>query len=134
DAVGPYLKQNDAVFVLLDNIDKGWPTRGARAPEILIIRALLEATRKLEHHLDQQDVNFHVLLCLRNDVHELLIRDLPDRGKDTQISLDYDDIELFKEIIRKRILYSEVFKEGSFESLWSAIFPAQVNAQESFRW
>lgn len=134
DALGPYLKEKDAVFVLLDNIDKGWPTRGARAPEILIIRALLEATRKLEHHLEQQDVNFHILICLRNDVHELLIRDLPDRGKDTQISLDYDDLELFKEIVRKRILYSEVFKEGSFDALWSAIFPVQVNAQEAFRW
>jgi hypothetical protein len=134
DAIGPYLEEKDAVFVLLDNIDKGWPTHGARAPEILIIRALLEATRKLEHHLDQKDVNFHVLVCLRNDIHELLVRSVPDRGKDTQISLDYDDLELFKEIVRKRLLYGDVFKEGSFDELWAAVFPVHVNAQDAFQW
>lgn len=134
EALAPYLREKDGVFILIDNIDKGWPTRGARAPEILIIRALLEATRKLERQLAQAGVNLHVLVCLRNDIHELLLRDTPDRGKDTQISLDYDDIELFKEIVRQRILYSEVFTEGSFEELWSAIFPAHVNAQDAFRW
>ncbi|CAA9376931.1 MAG: hypothetical protein AVDCRST_MAG93-8893, partial [uncultured Chloroflexia bacterium] len=41
-----YLLYKDDVYVLIDNIDKGWPTRGVEAIDILILRSLLEATRK----------------------------------------------------------------------------------------
>jgi len=27
DALAPYLKDKDGVWVLIDNLDKGWPTR-----------------------------------------------------------------------------------------------------------
>jgi hypothetical protein len=134
EALRPYLQEKDNVSLLFDNIDKGWPTRGAHTADILIVRTLLEATRKLEHQLEQASISFHVLLCLRNDIHELLLREMPDKGKDTAISLDYDDRELFKEIVRQRILFSGVLKAGTFDQLWPQIFPAQVRAQEGFRY
>jgi hypothetical protein len=39
------------VWLLVDNLDKGWPTRGTTSEDILIVRSLLDATRKLQRQL-----------------------------------------------------------------------------------
>jgi hypothetical protein len=46
-AVANYLRDKKQVWLLVDNLDKGWPTRGATTADILLIRTLLEAMRKL---------------------------------------------------------------------------------------
>ena len=103
DAVGAYLEQKDEVWLLIDNLDKGWPTRGASADDILILRSLLEATRKIQRQLERRGVAFHCLVFLRNDIFELLVAETPDKGKDTAIVLDWDDVEAFKKILEARV-------------------------------
>jgi hypothetical protein len=133
DAVGNYLETKDEVWLLIDNLDKGWPTRGASDQDILILRTLLEATRKLQRQLEQRDVGFHCLVFLRDDIYEHLLIDTPDKGKDTAIILDYDDPEIFKEIIVQRIRSSTPLT-GSFENIWAAIFDTHIATQDAFRY
>ena len=59
DQVTRHLKLKESVWILFDNLDKGWPTHGLEHEDVLILRALLEATRKLERHLDRNDIEAH---------------------------------------------------------------------------
>jgi hypothetical protein len=131
DVIAPYLEEKEDVWVLVDNLDKGWPTLGATPADVLIIRALLEATRKLQQQLEQRQVGFHVLVCLRNDIYDLLVKATPDKGKDTAIVLAWDDSELFKQVMAQRIR-SNIKVSGSFLELWGLVFDSHVGAQDSF--
>jgi hypothetical protein len=130
-AVLDYVNEKQEVWLLFDNLDKGWPTRGATREDILILRTLLEATRKLQHKFDREDVSVNVLVFLRNDIYEELLRDTPDRDKDTAVSLDWNDPEVFKEMVRQR-LQAAVGATGTFSELWSEFFESYVGTRESF--
>jgi hypothetical protein len=60
-----------------------------------------------------------------------LILDPADRGKDTPVLLDWNDSEVFKEMLRRRIMSSTGVQEA-FEILWPLFFSAQVKGEESF--
>lgn len=130
-AVADYLKGKDSVWLLVDNIDKGWPVRGATSADMLVVRGLLEATRKLQHQLESDDVDFECLVFLRSDIYEHLRRDTPDKGKDTAISLDWEDVTVFEEIVRLRIEASTQLR-GTFRELWPAICDPLVGSVDSF--
>jgi hypothetical protein len=131
DAVSEYLQEKESVWLLIDNLDKSWATRGTTREDIQIVRGLLEATRKLQRQLEEREVEFKCLVFLRTDVHEHLVRDTPDRDKDTAIRLDWDDPSVFQEIIRRRITASTEV-DGEFTDVWRAFFFTHVGAQESF--
>jgi hypothetical protein len=133
DALAPYLQEKDDVWVLIDNLDKGWPTRGTRASDILILRTLMEATRKLQRQFEERGVGFHSLVFLRNDIHEHLVAETPDRGKDTAVSLDWDDEEVFKELIRQRVNASTGVN-NAFDESWARICDRFVGTQDAFRY
>jgi len=130
-AVIDYIQEKAGVWILIDNLDKGWPTRGASDEDILIIRTLLEACRKLQKQLSAPKVSFHVLVFLRNDIYEHLILKTSDKGKDSAIALDYDDSQVFKEIVRSRLEVCTDIK-GDFTDLWSMVFETHVGAHDSF--
>jgi hypothetical protein len=131
DVLAPYLEEKDAVWVLVDNLDKGWPTRGARTTDILILRELMEATRKLQRQFEQRGVGFHCLVFLRNDIYDHLLLDTPDRGKDTPISLDWDDAEVFKEMLRQRIAVSTGARQP-FDEVWPKVIDPYIGTRETF--
>lgn len=117
--------------MLIDNLDKGWPTRGASREDILILRSLLGATRKLQRQLERRSVAFHCLVFLRNDIHDLLVAETPDKGKDTAIVLDWDDAEAFKRIVYNRVS-GTLTEKASFLEAWQAIADVQIGARDSF--
>ena len=131
DAVGGYLVHKDSVWILVDNLDKGWPIRGASGTDILIIRTLLEATRKLQGQLEDRDVEFHSLVFLRNDIYEYLVQETPDKGKETTITLDWPDREVFREMVRQRMVSSGELS-GDFEDIWPALFDSYIGTQHAF--
>lgn len=130
-AVSEYLQEKQEVWLLMDNLDKGWPTRGTTSEDILIVRALLEATRKLQRQLEARGVEFKCLVFLRTDIFEHLIHETPDKGKDTAIRLDWDDPETFQEIVRKRIQASTGLK-GNFREIWPILFDSHIGTEDSF--
>lgn len=133
DAVAEYLADKDEVWLLIDNLDKSWPTCGSSDADILILRTLLEATRKVQRQLEKKNVQFHCLVFLRNDIYEHLIRNTPDKGKDTEVTLDWSDPELFKQLFLLRVRASGQL-DGDFEDIWASVFAPAVQMEGSFEY
>lgn len=131
DIVGEYLAHKSQVWMLLDNIDKGWPTRGAHSEDVMIIGALLDASRKIEQRLQRHRVPMYFLIFLRNDIYELFLRHTSDRDKDTPVVVDWNDREAFKELILQRIVAATGLS-GTFEEVWSTVFDRNVGTRDSF--
>jgi len=131
DRVVDYLKLKKGLHLLFDNLDKGWPTHGLEATDVAILRALLEATRKIERQLQRREIDCSTLVFLRNDVFELLVSETPDRGKEGRVSLDWSDRDLLRELLRRRLVYSDMPSDKSFEDLWRRICVSHVNGEES---
>jgi hypothetical protein len=130
EQVVEYLRLKKGLFLLFDNLDKGWPTHGLTPTDIVILRALLEATRKIEHQLQKRDIDCKTLAFLRNDVYELLVSETPDRGKEGRVALDWSDPDLLRELLRRRIVYSNS-QDRPFEELWQRICVSHIRGEES---
>lgn len=130
-AVGEYLKHKHEVWLLVDNLDKAWPTLDVSEVDVLTVRALLDAARKLERELADYSVNLKSLVFLRNDIYEHLIRKTSDKGKDSAIVLNWDDPEIFKDIVSKRISNTTEV-DGDFEAVWHALFSGHVGTRAAF--
>ncbi len=132
DAVAMYVtEEKDEVWLLIDNLDKSWATRGATPADVMIVGGLLEATRQLERQMQRRHVDLRCLVFIRTDVLEQLQASTPDRGKDSVISLDWDDPELFRELFRKRAVTSTDVK-GTFDHVWRTLADPAVGAEDSF--
>ena len=129
--LGDYLASKSSVWILIDNVDKGWPTRGIRAEDLVIVRSLLEATRKLEHQLNKDDIQCKTLVFLRNDVYELLVGETSDRGKEVKALLDWSDSDALRELLRRRLIHNGLDEETSFTKIWGEIAVSHVDGQES---
>lgn len=128
-----YLRQKKSVWVLIDNIDKGWAADGLTEGDLIIVRTLLDAMRKLEQQLTTKDIDCKTVLFLRNDVYELLLDVTSDRGKDSKILLDWSDPEALSEIIKRRLLYSGIGEDDiDFAGIWRTIAVSHVKGEESF--
>src|SRR3546814_10782917 len=91
DAIVDHLKRKGALWILFDNIDKGWTPTGIDASDILTLKALLEASRKLQRSLTADGVEARSLFFLRNDVYELLLDRTADRGKEQKVLVGWRD-------------------------------------------
>ena len=124
------MRVKKALFLLFDNLDKGWPTHGLTVTDIVILRALLEATRKIERQLQRRDIDCTTIAFLRNDVYELLVSETPDRGKEGRVALDWSDPDLLRELLRKRMIYSNL-PDRAFEEIWLRICVSHIKGEES---
>jgi hypothetical protein len=131
DGVSEYLRTKESIWILVDNLDKGWPVRGTSETDMLIVRALLDATRKMQHQLENDDIELKCLVFLRSDIYEHLLRETPDKGKDTAIQLDWEDTETFEEIVRRRIFVSTGL-DLPFGDLWPRLCDPLIGHQSSF--
>lgn len=132
-AISEYLTVSgkEDVWMLFDNIDKGWPVSRATPEDILIVKCLLAATRKIQRQFESKNTEFHSVVFIRNDIYYYLILDPADRGKETAALLEWNDPELFKDIILRRIVYSTGL-DKPFDVIWPYFFETHVDGQESF--
>jgi hypothetical protein len=131
EAVVSYLAEKDETWLLIDNLDKSWPIHSSTETDILIVRSLLEAARKLQGRIESQRVQFRCLVFLRTDIYEHLLHSTPDKGKDTAVSLEWTDAEMFGEILRRRIEASTDLR-GEFRDTWSTLCDSLVGVQDTF--
>jgi hypothetical protein len=133
DAIGQYLtaSRKEDVWLLFDNLDKGWPIFDVKPEDVAIITSLLEATRKLQRQFENRALSLRAVVFLRNDIYQHLILDPGDRGKENPVILDWNDPEALKEMLCKRIALSTVLDE-SFDELWRLFFASHVRGEESF--
>jgi hypothetical protein len=126
-----YLKLKDAVWILFDNLDKGWPAKGIRSEDLIILRCLEDATRKIERQLNAHDVEAHTLLFLRQDVYELLLDEISDRGKQARVTLDWTDADMLREILKRRLVFNGAALSATFLEIWREICVSYVDGEES---
>jgi hypothetical protein len=126
-----YLEWKESVWVLFDNIDKGWPTRGLTEADTIILRALLDSSRKIERFFHKSEIPFITIIFLRNDVYELLIDESPDRGKESKASLDWTDPDGLREVLRRRLVYNGLPPAIPFLDAWHLICVSHIEGEES---
>lgn len=127
-----YLKLKEEVWVLIDNVDKGWPSDGLTAGDISLVKCLIEGMEKLRRQLMREgEINCTSVVFLRNDVFEHLIEGSSDRGKISSVSVDWTDRALLKEMLRLRLTHGGVHQDLSFDEAWSRIACANVGEKSS---
>ena len=98
-----YLRRKDEVWLLFDNLDKGWKSYGLAKNDIFILRCLLEANRKVSKTLKKAKVPYTGILFVRNDVYQLMVREDPDFGKSSRAALDWTDRSQLKRLVVERV-------------------------------
>lgn len=126
-----YMKNKEICWLLFDNIDKGWPTSGLEHEDLLIIRALVDATKKIERQFSKSNIDVNSIIFLRNDVYELLVKETSDRGKEASVLLDWTDPDLLRELIRLRLESNSINGGGTFQTLWPRICASHFCGEES---
>ncbi len=130
--VKEYLRFKEELWLLFDNLDKGWTSQGVNASDLVIVRSLLEATRKIERELNRNETVAHTVVFLRNDIFENLVDTTSDRGKETRVNVDWDDSELLREMVFRRIVRSDAFgKDEDFRQVWNSICVPLVDGEDS---
>lgn len=122
-ALTRYLRFKENVWLLFDNLDKGWSTGGVSQEDIIILRCLIDAAKKMRNDLVQKRLDFHAVVFIRNDVFELLIDSTADYGKDRRANLDWTDRRQLIELLKRRLVYAHPgFRNLPAKDIWVAIF------------
>ena len=108
------------------------PTGGqaAKVPQ-LNRKSGLDATRKLQKQLEREDIDCRTIVFLRNDIYELLVKNTPDRGKESKVTLDWTDPDLLRELLRRRFVFSGVDEAATFDDTWRSLAVSHVGGEES---
>jgi hypothetical protein len=126
-----YLNKKGPVWILFDNLDKGWHPRGVTSEDVTTLRCLIEAMGKVERELSKSSIECHGVVFIRNDVYEFLIRDMADRGKVASITLDWTDASLLRELLRRRFVHGSTDTESSFDEIWRHISTTHIRGEET---
>ena len=128
-----YLDHKQAVWVLFDNLDKGWSTQGVDVIDVISIRCLIEAGRKLERDMRKAGHIFHCVVFVRNDVYEQLMANSADYGKDMRVVLDWTEPDLLREMLRLRLVsgLEEKSTGTKFEQIWPMVCVSHYKGEET---
>ena len=121
-----YLSVKGDVWVLFDNIDKGWTAHGVDESDLLNLKCLLEAFTKLRNDLQRRAIEFHAVAFIRNDADQLLVESMPDRGKIAKAMLDWTDPELLRELLRRRFVSTLPNKNVDFDAIWRGVAATHI--------
>lgn len=103
EAMIQYLLLKQEVWLLFDNIDKGWSVEGINDTDIVTLRCLINASRKIQREFNRRNIPFNSIIFVRDDVYSLLMESSADYGKEMRASLDWSDPDLLAEVLTKRI-------------------------------
>ena len=131
DQVSAYLEHKKDVWILFDNLDKGWSVPGPSSDDILILRCLIDAARKLQREMQRREHAFHSIVFIRNDVYQLLMMESSDFGKEMPVSLDWNDAEMLREMLRLRLVRNGFDPETDFYRIWTNLCVSHYRAQET---
>jgi hypothetical protein len=131
DALSAYLEFKESVWVLFDNLDKGWSAHGLNDEDVTILRALIDAARKVQRQMQQDDHDFHCIVFVRNDVYQLLVEASADYGKESRAVLDWTDPDVLREMLRLRLVSGIFTAKTPFEKIWPSIAITHYRGEET---
>lgn len=131
--VSRYLEHKKGVWVLFDNLDKGWSTQGVDVVDAMVLRCLIDAGRKVERDMQKGGHTVHCIVFIRNDVYEHLMRQSADYGKEMRVNLDWTDPDMLRELLRLRLVASlhQPPGEVSFAKIWPQLCVSHYHGEES---
>jgi hypothetical protein len=131
--VSAYLEHKDSVWVLFDNLDKGWSTQGVDAVDAMVLRCLIDAGRKVERDMRKDGHVVHCIVFIRNDVYENLMRQSADYGKEMRVALDWTDPDMLRELLRLRLISGLPTASGmlAFDKIWPQICISHYKGEET---
>lgn len=133
DKVSRYLEVKESVWILFDNLDKGWSTQGVDVIDAIALRCLIDAGRKIEREMQRAGHRFRCVVFVRNDVYEHLMANSADYGKEMRATLDWTDPDLLREMLRLRLVsgLDTRAEKVSFEQIWPTICTSHYRGEES---
>jgi hypothetical protein len=131
--ISEYLARKQTVWILFDNLDKGWSTNGIDTIDTIVLRCLIDAGRKLERDMRKAGHEVHCILFVRNDVYEHLMQNSSDYGKEMRVVLDWTDPDLLREMLRLRLVSGMAVesRDIAFEELWPRICVSHCRGEET---
>jgi hypothetical protein len=131
DALSAYLEFKESVWVLFDNLDKGWSAHGLNDEDVTILRALIDAARKVQRQMQAEDHDFHCVVFVRNDVYQLLVEASADYGKESRAVLDWTDPDMLREMLRRRLISGLFPPKTPFEKVWANVAISHYKGEET---
>lgn len=123
ERISRYLERKQSVWVLFDNLDKGWSTSGVDVIDAIVLRCLIDAGRKVERDMRKSGHSVHCIVFIRNDVYEHLMQHSADYGKEMRAVLDWTDPDLLREMLRLRLVSGSdsISPETPFDKVWTTL-------------
>jgi hypothetical protein len=131
EQVVAYAGRKGIIYVLFDNIDKGWNATGLESEDVIIIRSLLEAARKLGNDFRRTGADFRCAVFLRNDIYDMLLSNTSDRGKETKALIDWVQPDLLKHLVGRRLQFALSVKPQSADVLWQEFCVPLIDGENS---
>jgi hypothetical protein len=131
--ISSYLNHKQSVWVLFDNLDKGWSTHGVDVIDAIVLRCLVDAGRKIEREMRRDQHEFHCIVFVRNDVYDHLMRNSADYGKEARAALDWNDPDMLREMLRLRLVNGTKGKLDSFDfpTIWRELCSSHYVGEET---
>ncbi len=126
-----YLRHKQSLWILFDNLDKGWPPHGISPEDVITLRCLIEALGKFERSFRRADILTTGVVFIRNDVYENLVAATSDRGKISYVLVDWSDRALLLELLRRRFLCTDVLSDQPFEDIWRLLCVSHIRGEET---
>jgi hypothetical protein len=131
--ISQYLQCKKAVWVLFDNLDKGWSTHGVDEIDAIVLRCLVDAGRKIEREMRRDEHDFHCIVFIRNDVYDHVMKNSSDYGKESRAALDWNDPDMLREMLRLRLINGMTGKLDlhDFHTVWRELCVSHFKGEES---
>ncbi len=133
DLISDYLERKAAVWILFDNLDKGWSTQGVDEIDATVLRCLIDAGRKIERQMRKTDRSLHCIVFVRNDVYEHIMRHSADYGKEMRAVLDWTEPDLLREMLRLRLVSAlgGKAKNMDLDQIWPTFCVSHYHGEET---
>jgi len=133
DLISNYLERKAAVWILFDNLDKGWSTQGVDEIDATVLRCLIDAGRKIEREMRKAERSLHCIVFVRNDVYEHVMRRSADYGKEMRAVIDWTEPDLLREMLRLRLAsgLEGKAKNMDFDQVWPTFCVSHWHGEET---
>ncbi|MCR9217709.1 MAG: hypothetical protein NXI14_10985, partial [bacterium] len=134
DKVMDYLELKQSLWILFDNLDKGWPAQGLTSDDAMMIRCLIEAINRMSLRLKKSGIRGGGIVFIRSDVFDLVINNTSDRGKLPAASIDWVDKEQLRELLRKRLIYftgDHFSTDCDFKDVWTSVCVSHIDGEDT---